>query len=129
MRTERIVVPTLPPPVGPYVHAVRHGDSLYLSGLTAHGSTAAHGPLEDQVDAIFAQIDAIARHTGAPAVAPLKVTIFVTELTGLDALRQALTRHYGDTPPASTLVQVAGLFAPGLKIEVEAVLAAPAQAD
>jgi 2-iminobutanoate/2-iminopropanoate deaminase len=124
MKTERIVVPTLPPPAGPYVHAVRHGDSLYLSGLTAHGGPAADGPIEAQVDAIFAQIEAIARHVGAPAAAPLKVTIFVTELTELDALRQALSRHYGDTPPASTLVQVAGLFAPGLKIEIEAVLAA-----
>ena len=128
MNLERLVAPTLPPPVGPYVHAVHHGDNLFLSGLTAHGSSAEHGPIDAQVDAIFTQIEAIARHAGARAVAPVKVTVFVTELTKLDALRQALSRHYGDTPPASTLVQVAGLFAPALKVEIEAVLAMPAQA-
>lgn len=30
----------LAPPVGPYSHAVKYGNTLYLSGLTAYGTEA-----------------------------------------------------------------------------------------
>jgi len=127
MNVARIITPSLAPPVGPYVHAVRHHDTLYLSGLTAFGTPAAAGPIEDQAHAIFDQIEILARDVGGTSPQWLKVTLFVTELTRLDALRQALASRYGEATPASTLVRVAELFAPELKIEIEAVLALPAQ--
>jgi enamine deaminase RidA (YjgF/YER057c/UK114 family) len=40
-----------------------------------------------------------------------------------------LIEAYGATPPASSLVQVSGLFDPALKVEIEAVIAAPHQAS
>ncbi|MGE4424728.1 MAG: RidA family protein [Pseudodesulfovibrio sp.] len=123
MTIQRTNVPDLPAPLGPYVHAVRHGDTLYLSGLTAHGSDAASGPVEDQTREIFRQIGLVASAHGTGLENLLKVTAFVTEMDRVDPLRQALFDVYGEDLPASSLVRVAGLFADGLKIEVEAVLA------
>lgn len=37
---KRTNYPQLPTPGGPYVHAVRHGDRLYVSGLTAFATDA-----------------------------------------------------------------------------------------
>ncbi|WP_437536785.1 RidA family protein [Sorangium sp. So ce726] len=120
---ERKNYPALGDPVGPYVHAVEHNGFLFLSGLTAFGSPAQKGSVSEQAEAIFSQIASIARaeQVGLDAIA--KVTIFVTSLDDIVALRETLFRIYGTALPASSLVRVAGLFSPDLKIEVEAVLA------
>ncbi|OIQ50456.1 Enamine/imine deaminase [Pseudodesulfovibrio hydrargyri] len=123
MTIQRTNVPELPAPLGPYVHAVRHGDTLYLSGLTAHGGDAQDGPIEEQAREIFRRIGLIASAHGTGLENLLKVTAFVTEMDRVDPLRAALFDVYGDNLPASSLVRVAGLFADGLRIEVEAVLA------
>ncbi len=73
---------TLTPPVSPYVHAVRHHNTLYLSGLTAFGTEAQNGSVGEQASAI-----------------------------------------YGANLPASSLLKVEALFAPELKLEIEAVFA------
>jgi 2-iminobutanoate/2-iminopropanoate deaminase len=123
MTIQRINVPELPAPLGPYVHAVRYGETLYLSGLTAYGSDAESGPVEEQTREIFRQIERIASVHGTGLENLLKVTAFVTEMDRVDALRKALFDIYGDNLPASSLVRVAGLFAESINIEVEAVLA------
>ena len=123
MTIQRINVPGLPAPVGPYVHAVRHSDTLYLSGLTAFGSPAESGPIEDQAREVFRQMGVTASAHGTGLENLLKVTVFVTEMDRVDPLRAALFDIYGEHLPASSLVRVAGLFADTLKIEVEAVLA------
>ncbi|XXJ18442.1 RidA family protein [Desulfovibrio caledoniensis] len=123
MTIQRTNIPELPAPAGPYVHAVRHGDTLYMSGLTAFGSDAESGPIEEQAREIFRQMGLIASAHGSGLENLLKVTAFVTELDRVGPLREALFDIYGDNLPASSLVRVAGLFADGLKIEVEAVLA------
>ena len=120
---ERKNYPALGDPVGPYVHAVKHNGFLFLSGLTAFGSPAQKGGISEQAEAIFARIASIAQaeRVGLDAIA--KVTLFVTSFDDITALRATLFRTYGAALPASSLVRVAELFSPDLKIEVEAILA------
>ena len=110
-------------PVGPYVHALEHDGVLHVSGLTAFGSAAQGRNMSEQADAILSNLEQIASAESVSLAALLKVTIFVTHLAELPELRAVLTRHYGDNPPASALVQVAGLFSPEVNIEIEAQLA------
>ncbi len=126
MDLERKNYPVLGEPVGPFVHAVRHGQTLYLSGLTAFGSAAQTAPIEQQAHAIFQQIRAIAEAEGAGLDGLIKVTAFVTDLGRIAELREALFEIYGTHLPASSLIQVAALFADDLKIEIEAIIALPA---
>ncbi len=44
----------------PYVHAVKHGDTLYVSGLTAFATPAQQGDIASQTEAIFQQLHMIA---------------------------------------------------------------------
>ena len=108
---------------GPYVHAVRHGETLYISGLTAFGSAAQQADIAAQAEDIFRQLRLIAAEEETSLHALLKVTIFVTSLENIDALRAVLWRHYGDHLPASSLVQVSQLFSADLQVEIEAILA------
>ena len=123
MSLQRTNYDHLPQPGGPYVHAVRCGDLLYLSGLTAFGSPMQGGSLAEQAEVVLGQIQSVAAAEGVDLSALVKVTIFVTHLNEIDELRAVLQGNYGDHLPASSLVQVAGLFSPELSIEIEAVLA------
>ncbi|ENR8891338.1 TPA: RidA family protein [Citrobacter koseri] len=107
----------------PYVHAVAHQGTLYISGLTAFGSEAQSGDVIAQASEIFRQLKVIATAEGITLDNLIKVTIFVTSIGSLKALRQVLYANYGESLPASSLVEVSALFSPDLHIEIEAVLA------
>lgn len=112
----------LPAPAGPYSTAVRHRDTLYLSGMTAFGTAAQGQGLAREAETILQQIQEIAHAEGLTLQNLVKVTIFVTTLDDLDGLRQVLFKHYQGALPASSLVRVAGLFSSQVSVEVEAVL-------
>jgi len=105
----------------PYVHSVKHDNTLYISGLTAFGTAAQHEGIAEQAEEIFSQIRKIVSIEGTDFSALIKVTIFITSFEAINELRKVLYRNYGDHLPASSLVEVSGLFSPDLSIEVEAI--------
>ena len=105
----------------PYVHSVKHGNTLYISGLTAFGTAAQQAGIAEQAEEIFSQIRKIADAEGTDFSNLIKVTIFITSFDEIAELRQVLYRNYGDHLPASSLVEINRLFSPDLKIEIEAV--------
>ncbi len=107
----------------PYVHAVKHGDTLYVSGLTAFGTSAQQADIATQAEAIFQQLQSIAAEENTSLAQLVKVTIFITSFDEINALRAVLFKHYGDHLPASSLVEISQLFSPDLKIEIEAIIA------
>ena len=125
MAVERINHPDIPAPVGAYVHATRSRGMLYLSGFTAFGTPAQNGDMAAQFDAALGQIKTIVEAEGATFEDLMKVTVFVTELDDLAGIREVGPRYYGENLPASTLVQVAALIIPELKVEIEAVFSLP----
>lgn len=110
-------------PFGPYVHAVKHNGVLYLSGLTAYGTEAQSGEIDEQARAIFEQINRICKEEGRDLSSLIKVTVFVTELKDMGKLRSVLFDTYGNHLPASSLVQVVQLVSKEIKIEIEALVA------
>lgn len=120
---ERKNYPALGEVKAPYVHAVKHNNTLWISGLTAFGTPAQKADIAEQSEAVFTQIKTIASAEGIDFSRLIKVTIFITSFAEIDALRQVLYRHYGDNLPASSLVEVSRLFSTDLKIEIEAVFA------
>lgn len=122
MKVERKNYAALGNPVGPYVHATKCNGMLYVSGLTAFGSAAQGRGMAEQATEIFRQIETVATEEGCTLDALAKVTLFVTNLDELGALREVLFKAYGKNLPASSLVQVAGLFSPEINVEIEAVL-------
>lgn len=80
----------------PYVHSVKHGNTLYISGLTAFGTAAQQRGMAEQAEEIFSQMRKIITLEGADFSALIKVTIFITSFAEIDELRRVLYRNYGD---------------------------------
>jgi 2-iminobutanoate/2-iminopropanoate deaminase len=123
MKIERINIPALGLPAGPYSHAMRHGDQIYTSGFTAFATEAQKAPIADQVLAIFSQLLVITNAQNTSMANLIKVTIFITDAKVIPALREALSYQYGEHIPASSMVMVAALFSSDLLVEIEAIFA------
>jgi enamine deaminase RidA (YjgF/YER057c/UK114 family) len=117
-----------------YSHAVTvSGQVAFVSGQVAvdsGGQLVGEGDMRAQVTQALRNLQGVLRALGADWPDVAKLGWFVLDVTELQAIRDArdeiIRPALGDRPnPASTLVQVAGLFRPGFLIEVEAVVALP----
>ena len=105
-----------------YSHAVKNGNTLYLSGFTAFGTQVQGKSLAEQADAIYEQIRAVAEAEGTDMRSLLKVTTYLTDFSQAKELREVMARHIGGNLPASITVEISKLFSPESSIEIEAVL-------
>ncbi|MFG3436839.1 Rid family hydrolase [Nonomuraea sp. NPDC047897] len=121
-------LPTVPATNGMYSHAVRAGDTLYVSGQAAldeRGAVVGEGDMTAQAEHVFRCLSRILADQGAGFE---DVTFVRTYLTDMDLRAEygAVRRAYiTGTPPASTTVEVPRLFMPGLLLEVDLVVALP----
>ena len=121
MTLERRTYPHLDPPFGAFCHAVRTGEWLFVSGLTARGTGAEQGDIVAQTEAILEGLKGALEAEGGSLRDVIRVTVYVTELDRLMDVHEVRHRYFGDALPASTLVQVAALVRPELMIEIEAI--------
>ncbi|QUY50422.1 RidA family protein [Serratia plymuthica] len=120
---KRINYPQLPAPGGPYVHAVRHGDTLYVSGLTAFATEAQGQTAQQQTQAVLEQLATITAAEGTNLKGLIKITVFLTEIGDLQAIRPVLFDYFDGALPACSLVAVSALFSPQVSVEIDAVVA------
>jgi enamine deaminase RidA (YjgF/YER057c/UK114 family) len=118
----------LPAPAG-YSHVVSipAGRLVWTSGqvpLTADRSIVEGW--EAQTRLVFENLGRALAAAGAGWPDVVKLTLFVVDVSELETIR-AVRDEFVDTdsPPTSSLVQVAGLFHPDVLIEVEAVAHLP----
>jgi enamine deaminase RidA (YjgF/YER057c/UK114 family) len=110
------------PKVG-YSRAVRVGRRIYVSGTTA---TAADGSLVGLGDAYVQTVQALDNVERALAALGsrrediVRVRVYVTDIGDFEAIARALGERFGEVRPANTLVQVAALIDPAMKVEIEA---------
>jgi len=117
---------TLAPPFG-YSHVVdvRPGRLVFISGqvpLDAAGELVGPGDFDAQARQVFANLAAALEAADATWSDVVKVTYFLRDVSNVVQLR-AIRDDYTDTehPPASTLVEVSGLFRDDVLVEIEAV--------
>ncbi|MCX4029046.1 RidA family protein [Spartinivicinus marinus] len=109
--------------VGPYVHAVRHDKTLYVSGLTALGTDNQSKGIAEQTETVLSQLQTILEIEGCDSTNILKATLFLKSIDGLSTIRPMLVEFYGKHLPACSLVEVSSLIHPDLLVEIEAVVA------
>jgi 2-iminobutanoate/2-iminopropanoate deaminase len=115
--------PEIGQPGGPFCHAVRAGDLLFISGATAGGTEAANGTAAQQAEAVLKKLSHILGAEGATLANVVKVTVFLTDIRDRDEIAKVRERYFQGAYPTSTLVQVSALAAPNLKVEIEAIAA------
>jgi 2-iminobutanoate/2-iminopropanoate deaminase len=128
MTREEIRAPGLPEPISHYTDAVRAGDLLFVSGcvpVDVEGALVGGDDVVAQAQRVFEIVGAVLAAAGATAHDVVKVTVFLTDIDDRPRINPVRQRFFGETRPASTLVEVSRLAVPGARIEVEAVAVLP----
>ncbi|HZM84636.1 MAG TPA: RidA family protein [Candidatus Limnocylindrales bacterium] len=119
-----------------YSHAVTVTGALaFVSGQVAlddEGNLVGPGDLAEQTRQAMRNLEGVLAQLGATWADVVKFGWYLTDVTEIQQVRdirdEFIRPVLGDRPnPASTLVQVAGLFSPGFLVEVEAVVALGAE--
>ncbi|MEJ8279927.1 RidA family protein [Pseudonocardia spirodelae] len=119
---------TLARPSG-FTHAVRHGDTVHLSGQTAMdaGGRIVDGDIVDQFRQAMTNVLTALRAAGSEPADLLSVRIYLIDIPGYQARGREIGAIWkelcGRTYPAMTGVGVTALWQPEALIEIEAVAA------
>jgi len=125
---ERIVSPEAPQPRGPYSHAVRAGDFIYVSGQVAINPKTNQfepGTVADETRRTIENIRAILQAAGADLADVVKCSVFLADIRDFAAMNEVYAQFFGEAKPARTTVH-AMLPAPGMKVEIDCVAYKPA---
>ena len=127
MTIERKNYPGIPVTGSPHFHSVRTGNFLFLAGATAKMTSAENGTMADQTEVILERMRYILECEGGSLCDVVKMTSYVTDLSeSAKSQTQNIRREYfGESLPASTRVQLAGLDGPSLLIEIDAIAMIP----
>jgi 2-iminobutanoate/2-iminopropanoate deaminase len=118
---ERLMLDGQPEPVSHYCHVTKAGNLIWVSGtvgVAADGSVPAD--VVEQFEIAIANMDACLKAVGAGSEHVVKVTVYLTNVTDRTKINPIRQRYFGPHRPASTLVEVAALVLPELKVEIEA---------
>jgi 2-iminobutanoate/2-iminopropanoate deaminase len=116
----RAVSPEVPEPQpGTWSNCLVVDNIAYVAGMTATG-----GDLSDeytQAKAIFTKIRNLLQAAGGTMADVVTVTIYVTDISQREKVWQARREFFTGNFPCSTLIQIAALANPSLKVEINAV--------
>lgn len=127
MHKKCIIADGAPPALGPYSHAVRTGNLLYLSGqgsLAPDGSGMIRGTVEEETHQTFANIKTVLAAEGLELEHVVKVLVFLDNMDNFAAVNKVYAEYFPENPPARSCVEAARL--PGdMQVEIEVIAAYP----
>jgi 2-iminobutanoate/2-iminopropanoate deaminase len=108
----------------PYNQAIRIGDFVFVAGQIGlrPGETGLTGDIAEQTEQALRNVAAILEAAGSSIEQVVKTTVFLQDFSDFGAMNEVYARYVGDTPPARSTVQVAGLPSNAL-VEIEAIAA------
>ena len=115
-------------PISHYADAVRAGDLLFVSGVVpvdGEGKLVGGDDVVAQAERVFENIGSVLAAAGASARDVVKVTVYLMDIDDRPKINPVRQRFFGETRPASTLVEISKLAIPGARLEVEAVAVLP----
>ena len=110
-----------PRPGGPYSHAVRAGDTIYLAGQVPHDPLTGEQPegFEEQARQAFRNLEAAARAAGSSLADAVRVGVYLRDMSDFAVMNQVFAEFVPEPSPVRTTIQS---DLPGFAIEVDAVL-------
>jgi enamine deaminase RidA (YjgF/YER057c/UK114 family) len=104
-----------------YSRAVIDGDFAFVSGTTGYDYATMTLPADitSQTRNCFKTIEAALKDGGFAMADIIRATYYVTDAKDADALFAVCGETLGDIRPAATLLVVAGLYRPEMKVEIE----------
>lgn len=124
---ERINMPGAPKPRGPYSHAVRAGDFIYVSGqgpVDPQTNEFSFGDIKHETRIVLDNVRRILEGSGATMADVVKCSVFLADRNDFSAMNEVYAEFFGDAKPARTTVEVV-LPMEGMKVEIDCVAYKP----
>jgi 2-iminobutanoate/2-iminopropanoate deaminase len=122
---ERLRLPEqLPQPISHYTDAVVADGWIWVSGLLAldkDGTLVGGDDVTAQAERVHENLQAVLRKAGADFENVVKVTVYLRRIEDRAAVNTVRRRFFGESRPASTLVEVSAFVVPGALVEIDAV--------
>src|SRR5262245_53726954 len=112
-----------PKAIGPYSQAIRANGLLFLSGqipLDPSSGDLVRGTIEEETGRVLENLEAVLRAAGSGLDRVVRPTVFLADLADFAAMNAVYARHFGDTRPARSTVQVAAL-PKGARVEIDVI--------
>lgn len=125
MTREALQTDAAPAAIGTYSQAIRHGDTLYVSGQIPLDPATGEIVSEDvhaQIRMVFQHLTAIAEAAGTSLSAALKINVFLTDLQHFALVNEVMAEFLEAPYPARAAMQVSALPR-GVAVEADAVIA------
>ena len=128
MTREEIRVEGQAEPISHFTDAVRAGQLVFVSGIVAvdgAGNLIGGDDVVEQARQVFRNMDEVLAAAGCGFADVVKVTVFLTDVGDRPRINPVRQEVFGETRPASTLVEVPRLAVEGAKVEIECVAVVP----
>ena len=104
-----------------YSRAVVDGEFAFVSGTTGYDYTTMTLPADvtAQTQNCFKTIEAALKEAGFAMADIVRAVYYITDAGDADAVFAVTGAHLGEIRPAATLLVVAGLYKPEMKVEIE----------
>ena len=122
---EIISTPNAPKAIGTYSQAVRHGDTVYLSGqiaLNPETMEMIEGEIAERIHQVFKNLSAVCEAAGGSLQDIVKLNIFLTDMSHFATVNEVMSQYFKEPYPARAAVAVKEL-PKGTDVEMDGVMA------
>ncbi|MCH9827134.1 RidA family protein [Algiphilus sp. W345] len=113
-----------PAAIGTYSQAVRHGDTVYISGqipLDPKTMEMVNDSIESEIHQVFRNLTAVAVAAGGSLADVAKLNIYLTDLAHFPSVNEIMAKYMPEPYPARAAIGVSSL-PKGARVEADAVL-------
>lgn len=112
MPKEVIYTSHAPAPIGPYSQAIKHGNTVYVSGQIALDASTGQlviGSIEEETAQVMKNLYAILASAQLSFEHVVKCTIFLKDMNNFPRVNEVYGKSFAGQPPARETVEVSRL--------------------
>lgn len=121
MKKEAFIVKNAPAAIGPYSHAVKAGNLLFVSGQLPLKDGALLTDIPEATRACLTNLKNMLEEIGTSMDNVVKTVVFLTDMADFAAMNEVYAEFFKENCPARSAVAVAAL-PKGAKLEIEAIV-------